>query len=452
MSMYILLSEIVNILSCISPKSDIIINGVVIDSRRVKVGNLFVALEGKYVNGHNYLAQARISGASAALVSELQDDDLLQILVDDVVTAFGLIAAYWRQQCDAKVIGITGSNGKTTVKDMVSSVLGRCGSVLSTHGNLNNEIGVPLTLSRLDKSDDFAIIEMGANHYGEIANLVEMVKPDIAIINNVSPAHLEGFGSIEGVAEAKSEIFSCLTKDGIGIININLPFMSMWKQLLDDKQSLLFGLDYAADITAQNIQLYATSSNFIVSLYGECYHINLHLSGIHNVANALAATAICYVLQIKPVSIITGLAAIKCVPHRFQIRAGPNRSQIVDDTYNADLESYKQALSVLKFFPGNHWLVLGDFSESGNGSRLLHQKIGIDAKYSGIEKLFVIGTNSRFAVDTFGEGATHYEDMNLLYHHLHQELTYEITCLIKGSRSMKLDKLVDMLVCVRKAT
>ena len=448
--MHILLSEIVNILSCISPKSDIVVNGVVIDSRKVEIGNLFVALKGKHVNGHNYLAQARMLGASAALVSKLQNDDLPQILVDDVVTAFGLIASYWRQQCNAKVIGITGSNGKTTVKDMVASILGQCGSVLATQSNLNNEIGVPLTLAKLNKSDDFAIIEIGTNHFGEIANLVEVVKPDIAIINNVLPTHLEGFGSIEGVVHAKSEIFACLTKGGVGIINSNLSFMTIWKQLLYDKKFLVFGLDNAADITAQNIQLYTTSSNFMVNLYGECHHINLYLPGIHNVLNALAAIAICYVLQIKPESMIIGLSEIEYVPHRLQLRVGPNKSQIIDDTYNADLESYKQALSILKLFPGNHWLVLGDFSELGIRSKSLHQKMGIDAKDSGIKKLFVIGINSQCTADTFGDGATYFKDMNLLHQHLQEELTYEITCLIKGSRSMHLDKLSDMLADIKK--
>lgn len=443
--MRLLLSEIANILACKLPKIDADVTGAVIDSRKVEDGSLFVALSGEYLDGHDYLDQARLAGASAALVSELRDDDLPQLLVDDVVAAFGEIAAYWRQQCDVKVVAITGSNGKTTVKEMVASILGQVGSVLATQGNLNNELGVPLTLVRLDKSDDYAVIEMGANHSGEIAKLVKMAKPDVAIVNNVSPAHLEGFGSVEGVAKAKSEIFAGLNKNGIGIINVDMPFMAMWKRILDDKKVLTFGLDNVADITAQDIQLDTTSSHFMVELAGEFQYINLHLSGIHNVANALAAIAVCSALNVDTKALIMGLAAMKGVPHRLQVRAGVNQSQIIDDTYNANPASYKQALASLKNFSGEHWLVLGDFGELGSESKSLHQKMGTDAKQSGISKLFSIGENSQFAANTFGDGAIHFKDITLLQQQLQRELSRGITCLIKGSRFMQLDKLADGL-------
>jgi len=445
MSMRLPISDIARLLGCPEPENDGIILGAVIDSRKIEAGNLFIALNGEYVDGHDFLTQARLAGASAALVSELRDDELPQLLVEDVVTAFGQIAAHWRQQCAAKVVAITGSNGKTTVKEMVASILNLKGSVLATQGNFNNELGVPLTLTRLNQNDDYAVIEMGANHAGEIAHLVKMVKPDVAIINNVSPAHLEGFGSVEGVAKAKGEIFAGLNEDGIGIINIDMPYMAMWRRTLDQKKVILFGLESMADITAQNIQLDTTSSHFMVKLDDEFHYINLPLSGIHNVANALAAIAVCYAMNIHPTSMVKGLAAMKSVPHRLQLRTAVNESQIIDDTYNANPASYKQALTSMKAFSGEHWLVLGDFGELGSESKSLHIKMGRDAKESGITRLFAIGENSQYAAQSFGEGAIHINDIEQLQQQLQQELSSGITCLIKGSRFMQLDKLADVL-------
>lgn len=404
-----------------------------------------MALAGEHVDGHDYLAQARLAGASVALVSHRQDDEIPQLVVNDVVTAFGHIAAYWRQQCQAKVIAITGSNGKTTVKEMVAAILGQNSAVLATQGNLNNELGVPLTIARLDKFDDYAVIEMGANHLGEIARLVKIAKPDVAIINNVAPAHLEGFGDIDGVAKAKGEIFTGLVKTGVGVINADMPYGDDWRETLADKNVITFALESEAEITAKDIQLDTTSSHFMVELANEFHYINLPLTGVHNVANALAAIAICSALGIAPAQMVKGLSAVKAAPHRLQLKAGINHSQIVDDTYNANPASYQQALASLKTFSGDHWLVLGDFGELGADTKELHQKMGLDAKQSGISRLFAIGENSQFAVEAFGEGATHFDDINVLLQQLQQDLTSEATCLIKGSRFMQLDKLADLL-------
>ena len=397
------------------------------------------------MDGHDYLAEARSAGASAALVSQLQDDDLPQLLVKDVVSAFGQIAAHWRQQCAVKVVAITGSNGKTTVKEMLASILGQNGKVLATQGNLNNELGVPLTLARLDKNDDYAVIEMGASQMGDIASLVAIAQPDIALINNVAPAHLEGFGDVDGVAKAKGEIFADLGPDGIGIINTDMPYVDNWKQVLADKKVISFALENDADITAQDIQLDTASSHFMVELGKQFHYINLPLTGLHNVANALAAISVSDALNIPASAMEKGLAAMKGVPHRLQLRAGLNQSQLVDDTYNANPASYKQALASLQTFSGEHWLVLGDFGELGSESKQLHQQMGEDAKQAGIKRLFAIGENSQFAAQSFGEGAVHFEDMKQLQQQLQQELTHEITCLIKGSRFMQLDKLADVL-------
>lgn len=443
--MHLHLSEIAQALACRAPENDVVVTGAVIDSRKVKSGDLFVALTGAQVDGHEYIEQARLAGASAALVSKLQDSELPQVVVSDVTIAFGQIAAYWRQQCDVKVVAITGSNGKTTVKEMISVILAQNGKVLATQGNLNNELGVPLTLCRLDKDDDFAVIEMGASAAGEIAHLVSIAQPHVAVINNVAPAHLEGFGSLDGIAKAKGEIFAGLEANGIGVMNTDMPYVDYWKQVLANRKVISFALENPADVTAQDCQLDTASSHFMVELDNEFHYINLPLTGQHNIANALAAVAVTHALAVPASSMIKGLAEMKAVPHRLQIRAGLNQSQLIDDTYNANPASYRQALNSLSTFSGEHWLVLGDFGELGEATEQIHQDMGSDAKQAGVTRLFAVGYNSQIAAKAFGEGATHFEDVNVLQQKLQQELSQEITCLIKGSRFMQLDKLADAL-------
>jgi UDP-N-acetylmuramoyl-tripeptide--D-alanyl-D-alanine ligase len=427
------------------PIKDVTVTGAVIDSRKVQLGSLFIALDGEHVDGHDYLSAARQLGASAALVSKRQDDELPQIVVTDVVKAFGELAAYWRQQCQAKIVAITGSNGKTTVKEMVASILGQCGSVVATLGNLNNDLGVPLTLCRLGEDTDYAVIEMGANHLGEIANLVEMVNPDVAVINNVADAHLEGFGGIEGVAQAKSEIFLGLSEKGIGVMNADMDFIDTWKQVLTNKSHLTFAMNNDADITAKDIQLGSRSSHFMVEVEDVFHYVSLPLPGLHNIANSLAAIASSSALNISMPHIIKGLSVVRGVPHRLQLRAGIHQSQLIDDSYNANPGSYKQALSTLTAFSGEHWLVLGDFGELGDESEQIHFQLGIDAKASSVQRLLTIGNESQRASEAFGDGAEHFSDVTVLQRQLENELTQGVTCLIKGSRFMKLDRLADVL-------
>jgi UDP-N-acetylmuramoyl-tripeptide--D-alanyl-D-alanine ligase len=328
---------------------------------------------------------------------------------------------------------------------MLASILRPAGSVIATQGNLNNELGVPLTLTRLDKDTDFAVIEMGANHSGEIARLVEMAKPQISVINNVAAAHLEGFNSIEGVAKAKAEIFSELSETGIGVLNADMPFLNDWKQVLTNKKIVTFALDAEADITANDIQQDSQSSPFMVKLGNEYHYINLPLPGLHNVANSLAAIAITHALNISAEAIVKGLAEMKGVPHRLQIRTGINRSKIIDDSYNANPGSYQQALAVLQSFSGEHWLVLGDFGELGDDNDAIHTQMGIDAKKSGVEKLWTVGKSSKLATDSFGAGSQHFNSVAEMQQQLKNALADNITCLIKGSRFMQLDKLADWL-------
>lgn len=451
MSLPLYLSEIAAVLGCDKPIVDVVITSTAIDSRKVLLGSLFIAIDGQHVNGHDYIAAARQAGASAALVSVRQHDPLPQLVVSDVMQAFGIIAKFWRQQSDARVVAVTGSNGKTTVKEMIAAILRQCGSVIATQGNLNNELGVPLTLTRLSASTDYAVIEMGANHRGEISRLVEMAQPQFSAINNVAAAHLEGFGDLMGVAKAKAEIFLGLADDGVGVFNADMDFVNEWKQVLASRKSISFALDNDADITAKDLQIDTSSSHFMVELAGEFHYINVPLPGMHNVANALAAIAITHAMSIPAQAMVKGLATIAAVPHRLQLRKGFNQSQLIDDSYNANPGSYKQALATLATFSGEHWLVLGDFGELGADSERLHSQMGTDAKKAGVERLWTVGVQSENACETFGDGAQHFDDVVALEAMLKQIITKDVTCLIKGSRFMKLDKLADSLAEEGKA-
>ena len=449
MSMQCHLSQIATVVASeLSLANDQIVTGAEIDSRKVQAGTLFIALKGEKVDGHDYIKAARLAGASAALVSVKQDDELPQLVVADVVKAFGQIAQYWQQQCQVTVIAVTGSNGKTTVKEMLASILSQCGSVVATQGNLNNELGVPLTLCRLDKTTEYAVIEMGASKAGDIAQLVEMAQPQLSLINNVAAAHIAGFNSLEGVAKAKAEIYAGLGESGIGIVNVDMPFADDWMQALAEHQTITFSLEGEADITAQNVQCDPQSSHFMVKLNDEFNFINLPLAGRHNIANALAAIAIATALKLPISAIEKGLAAMKAVPHRLQLRAGLNHSQILDDSYNANPGSYKQALAALAAHAGQHWLVLGDFGELGAESVLHHTQMGLDAKASGVSRLWTIGDESQHATKAYGEGAKHFNNVTELKKQLEETLTNDVVCLIKGSRFMQLDKLADSLSAI----
>jgi UDP-N-acetylmuramoyl-tripeptide--D-alanyl-D-alanine ligase len=450
-SLPLYLSQIAAVLGCDAPTVDVAITGSAIDSRKVFLGSLFVAIVGERVDGHDYIAAARKAGASAALVSVKQHDPLPQLVVADVVKAFAALATFWRQQSNAKIVAVTGSNGKTSVKEMIAAILRQCGNVIATQGNLNNDLGVPLTLTRLTASTDYAVIEMGASRRGDILRLVEMAQPQFSLINNVGPAHLEGFGDVMGVAKAKAEIYYGLTDDGVGVINADMDYVDAWKEVLANRKSLSFALDNEADITAKDLQMDTSSSHFMVELADEFHYINVPLPGRHNVANALAAIAITHAMGIPAEAMVKGLATMAAVPHRLQLRKGLNQSQLIDDSYNANPASYKQALATLASFSGQHWLVLGDFGELGAESEHLHSQMGADAKNAGIQRLWTVGVQSKNAGETFGAGAQHFDNIAALEAMLKQDITQDVTCLIKGSRFMQLDKLADSLAQEDKA-
>ena len=450
MSTQLTLNDAAELLGLESFDVNLAITGAAIDSRRVKRGNLFVAIVGDHTDGHHYISEAREAGASVALVSTLQNDRLPQLVVSDVVKMFGKLAAYWRKQCNCKVVAVTGSNGKTTVKEMLAAILSQSHVAIATEGNLNNNLGVPLSLFRIQTDTDYAIIEMGANHAGEIAELVQLACPTVSLINNVSEVHIEGFGSIEGVVEAKSEIFSSLPSDGVGVFNADMNYSQYWNNVLKEQRSLSFGLNSSADVQATDYQSYVTSSHFMVRLDEVFHYINLPLPGSHNMCNALAAIAVSKALSINVEDMASGLNSVKSVPHRLQIRRGIKNATILDDSYNANPASYEQAIATLKTFPGEHWIVLGDFGELGDQSEEIHTDLGVKAKSVGIKRLLTIGNKSRSANISFGEGATHFSDLMSIQEYLESKLSKDITCLIKGSRFMKLEKLADELAIRRE--
>ena len=451
MKMTLTLAAAAKLLNCPELSENGTITGAAIDSRQVKQGDVFIAISGEKVDGHNYIAAARKAGASLALVSQRQDDELPQLVVDDVIAAFGQLATVWRDQSRCKVIAVTGSNGKTTVKEMLAAILSQSHKVIATAGNFNNNLGVPLTLFRLQSETDYAVIEMGANHLGEIAGLVKLAKPNVALINNVGAAHTEGFGSLAGVATAKGEIFSDLPEDGVGIVNADMPYVKQWQQIIQPQKMKTFGMEAEADVQATDCQSHVTASHFMAKCDDVFHYINLPLPGKHNIANALAAITVCKALSISLEDIESGLAVMKGVPHRLQLRQGKGKSTLIDDSYNANPDSYEQAIATLKTFPGEHWLVLGDFGELGEETKTIHSNLGQQAKAAGITRLFTVGQDSELASSAYGQGAQHFNDIAELQKQLEATLAEEVTCLIKGSRFMNLDKLADGLAMEGKS-
>lgn len=445
MGLLLTLTQIAEIVSAQNDVADVVVTGAVIDSRKVTPGDLFIAFKGEHVDGHTYLAKARENGAVAALVSEYQDDELPQIKVDDVRIAFGQIAKAWLAECHAKVIAITGSNGKTSLKEMVNAILSEVGTVTATQGNLNNDLGVPLTICRIDKSDDYAVIEMGTNHPGEIAYLMSIVSPDVSVINNIASAHIEGLGSEEGIAKEKGSIYQGLKKNGIAVVNADMPYESIWQPLIAGRKTIRFGLQTKVDIFADYIQPEPAASHFLVHIDGINHHMTIPLPGLHNVNNALAAIAVCVALTIPVDAMVRGLNTLQAVPHRLQMRKGLSGSRLIDDTYNANPGSYLRALETLSGFDEPRWLVLGDFGELGDECDAIHQSMGLQAKAAGVTSLFTVGEKSQLAAAEFGDNAIHFEDIQTLQQLLQNTLTADVTCLIKGSRFMQLDKLADAL-------
>ena len=423
---------------------DVMLQGVSTDTRTLQPGQLFVALRGPHFDGHDYLGEAKAKGAAACMV-ERPVANCPALIVSDTRRALGKLARAWRRRFAIPLLAVTGSNGKTTVKEMLASILAQQGDTLATRGNLNNDIGLPLTLFGLDARHTSAVVEMGANHAGEIAYLTDLAEPTVAIITNAASAHLEGFGSLEGVARAKGEIFQGLGVNGTAIINADDRFAPLWRQLAKNNNQLNFGLQQSADVSAR-WQAGDRGSEMQVTTPGGEFQCELALLGEHNVMNALAAITAAQAVGLPLKIIKQGLECMQPVPGRLQLKPGINGSRIIDDTYNANPESLTAAIQVLAGFAGKRILVLGDMGELGEDALTLHAEAGRIAKANGIDALYTVGAMAKAAAQAFEQGAQHFDDQASAIAALQPELTPNVTVLLKGSRLSHMERVVNALL------
>ncbi len=429
---------------------NISISGVGIDTRTLNAGDLYIAIQGDQFDGHDFVEIAVEQGACAIVCTRKMAVNIPQIIVTDTRLALAELAGAVRNKLKVKVCAITGSNGKTTVKEMIAVILSVNYQVLFTQGNFNNEIGVPLTLLRLQEQDEFAVIEMGANHIGEIAYSSQYAKPDVAVITNVSAAHIEGFGSIDGVAQAKAEIVKSLAPDGVAILNADDIFFSTWKAIAEMHKVISFGLIKSADVHAENILVRLEAEQFKTSFdllhNGQRTTITLNLAGQHNVKNALAASAACLALGITQEQIKLGLESVEAVKGRMQLMLSTSGLRIINDSYNANPASLMSALAVLKQCQGEKWLILGAFGELGDGSNDIHAEMGQAIKGAGVKRLFATGALAKNAVNSFGLGAEYFHTQEALITTVKHIISKDVVLLVKGSRAQKMEVVVDSLL------
>jgi len=424
---------------------DRIFDGVSTDTRTIRGGELFVALQGPNFDGRDYVLQASEKGAAAAVVREQVVDGIAQITVDDTRLALGQLGAAWRRERAAVVVGITGSNGKTTLKELTAACLSQVAATIATEGNLNNEIGMPLMMTRIDETHRFAVLEMGANHAGEIEYLTALAEPDVVAITNAGAAHLEGFGSIDGVAKAKGEILCGESRPGIAILNADDEYFEMWAKLADDISVLSFAIDTSADVRASGIVADGGGSSFELQLPDARVDIRLSIPGRHNVRNACAAAAIATALGAAPAQIQAALEMVKPIDGRLQAKRGLNGATLYDDSYNANPLSLAAAAEFLASLDGQSWLVLGDMGELGEDAERLHTEAGAALKGAGVDRLFATGEMSRNTSDEFGAKAMWFESVDMLIDALRATVTSDVNLLVKGSRFMRMEQVVKAL-------
>lgn len=416
---------------------DATVVGVSTDSRSIAVGELFVALQGEHFDGHKYLEHVKQAGAAGALVSVNSTPALPLLKVEDTQRALGLLGAYNREEFSGKVVAITGSGGKTTAKNLVAAVLAKKGHTLATEGNFNNEIGVPLTLLKLAPEHQFAVVEMGAARAGDIEWLVTLGRPSVAVLLNAMPAHLESFGSVEKVAQAKAEIFDQLKVGDTAIFNADQVFAPQWRERAGKAVILDFGISQeSAAVRAVNIQTRGFSgvSFTAVTPKGEIA-VDLQLPGAHNVSNALAAIAVGLACEVPLSDIETGLASVSAVSGRLALVETSSGATLVDDCYNAQPGSVKAAIDLLANSKGRRTLVLGAMKELGPNSELLHIEVAEYARASGIEQMWGVGTELQSAIQAFGGGGRYFSSRERAIGHVSDAFDKEDTVLVKGSRS-----------------
>jgi UDP-N-acetylmuramoyl-tripeptide--D-alanyl-D-alanine ligase len=420
------------------------------DSRTLKPGSLFVALRGPNFNGAEFVAAAAARGAIGALVdSAAAASGISQVLVPDTLRALQELAKAWRVEFNLPVVAVAGSNGKTTAKEMTAAILSRVGVCMATRGNLNNHIGVPVTLMRLESSHRSAVIEMGANRIGDVAELMRLAQPTVGLITNAGAEHLEGFGSLDGVAKGEGETVACLDASATAIINADDAYAGYWRGVATAGRIISFGVHAEADFKARNVIQGIERGEFATRFMLSCplgeRLITLKVGGAHNVGNALAASAAASAAGASLDEIVAGLADFRAVSGRLQLKPGTRGSWIIDDSYNANPSSVRAGLEVLRSLSSVNWLVLGDMAELGESAEDSHAHMGRYARECGVKRMFAIGPLSTRAVETFGSGGEWFPDVDLLIRRLQSELSAGVTVLVKGSRINRLERVVQAL-------
>jgi UDP-N-acetylmuramoyl-tripeptide--D-alanyl-D-alanine ligase len=428
-------------------------SGVSTDSRSIAAGELFVALKGEHFDGHAYVSEVIARGAAGAVVDQefaASRPGLPLLGVADTRLALGALAAHWRGRFTLPLLGVTGSNGKTTVKEMCAAILrvqfgGAADAVLATVGNLNNDIGLPLTLLKLRAAHRAAVIEMGMNHPGEIDYLTRIARPTVAVVNNAQRAHLSGLGTVQEVALAKGEIFAGLAADGVAVFNADDGQAELWRELSRDRRQLSFGLDQAAEVRGEFLPHGFGGDLRLATPWGTI-ETALAVPGRHNARNACAAAAAALAAGATAAAVSQGLAAFAGVKGRLQRRTGRNGALVIDDSYNANPDSMRAAIDVLASVPGKAIFVMGDMGEAGESAGQFHDEIGGYAKSHGIDRLLCLGELSAAAAANFGEGGQHFARVGDLAKALLAELDSQTTVLVKGSRFMRMERVVEAIV------
>jgi UDP-N-acetylmuramoyl-tripeptide--D-alanyl-D-alanine ligase len=443
------LSELTAALDATLLGMDVAFSAVSTDSRRISAGDLFVALKGDQFDGHDFLPAVAAAGAAAAVVSTAAKTALPQLLVADTQRALGRLGAYNRDLYRGPLVAITGSSGKTSVKNMASAVLSRRGRTLATEGNYNNEIGVPLTLLRLEPGLQFAVVEMGAAALGDIAWLCELGRPTVSVLLNAMPAHLEGFGSVADVARAKGEIFDGLGEGDVAVINADQPWANDWRERAAPARILDFSLggDAAVRLLEQR-SLGIEGSVFRVATPAGELRAELALPGEHNVANALAATAIGLACGLELEEIAAGLADVRPVAGRLSAQRNASGVLVVDDCYNANPGSVRAAIDTLAATPGRRTLLLGEMRELGEDSESMHAEMGSYALERGIDGFWGVGDALRPAVAAYGDAARWYPDCDAAARELPGAFAEGDVVLVKGSRGARMERLLQALMAL----
>ena len=424
------------------------------DSRAIRRGDLFVALKGERFDGHAFVAQAAAAGAAGVLVQHASRDVTLpQIVVEDTLHALGRLGNYWRREFSMPLVALTGSNGKTTVKEMLAAILREAckatqsplldpqSCVLATRGNLNNHIGVPLTLLELRPQHQYAVIEMGMNHAGEISYIARLAEPDVALINNAGVAHIENLGSTEAIARAKGEIFAGLRPGGTAVINADDPFAPLWRELAAGKAQVDFALETKAAVTA-SYKVRELDSEIVLNTPLGSARAVVPAPGLHNVSNALAASAAATALAVPTATVAAGLAHFGGIKGRLRRKRGLHGSTLIDDTYNANPDSVRAAIAVLAQARGKTLLVLGDMGELGRDAGAMHAEIGAFARQAGVARMFTLGELSAHTTRAFGAHARHFTRIEDLLAEIENVLAPDVTMLVKGSRFMQMERVV----------